>query len=346
MKAVIVDDQRPDGGRLLENAEFCASPRTGVSHSRVSPVSRADQGQGRAAGPLPPRQFLYGRTFLGDARSRRSVRALARGRRQCARARHDRASGPRDRFDATSRSTLQPLAARPYRSLVLAAAARRRRAPTRRVPHVAVERRALAHYAALLARRPHERRHACATASAPSSPICKMPGALEALDDILRRVDGGRARPPADAMESAARQPHHAPQSAPTADGDALRAIAGREDASSDFDFSFQPSITREQLESLHTLGFLERRENVVFLGPPGVGKTHLAISLAIAAARTRTTRLLRDARRSHHVARRRAAGRATSRGASARSSRRASWSSTRSAICRSRAPARSSSFS
>ena len=52
-----------------------------------------------------------------------------------------------------------------------------------------------------------------------------------------------------------------------------------------DFDFSFQPSVKREQLESLHTLGFLERKENVVFLGPPGVGKTHLAISLAIAAA-------------------------------------------------------------
>ncbi|MBA3890114.1 MAG: ATP-binding protein [Gemmatimonadaceae bacterium] len=35
----------------------------------------------------------------------------------------------------------------------------------------------------------------------------------------------------------------------------------------------------------MHTLGFLERKENVVLLGPPGVGKTHLAISLAIAAA-------------------------------------------------------------
>jgi DNA replication protein DnaC len=51
------------------------------------------------------------------------------------------------------------------------------------------------------------------------------------------------------------------------------------------FDFSFQPSIKREQIESLHELGFIDRRENVVLLGPPGVGKTHLAISLAIAAA-------------------------------------------------------------
>ncbi len=52
-----------------------------------------------------------------------------------------------------------------------------------------------------------------------------------------------------------------------------------------DFDFAFQPSIEREQVDALHELGFIERRENVVFLGPPGVGKTHLAISLAITAA-------------------------------------------------------------
>ena len=51
------------------------------------------------------------------------------------------------------------------------------------------------------------------------------------------------------------------------------------------FDFAFQPSIQREQIESLHELGFVKRKENVIFLGPPGVGKTHLAISLAIAAA-------------------------------------------------------------
>jgi DNA replication protein DnaC len=42
----------------------------------------------------------------------------------------------------------------------------------------------------------------------------------------------------------------------------AVKTLAG-------FDFSFQPSIRREQLESLHELGFLERKENVIFLGPP-----------------------------------------------------------------------------
>ncbi len=44
-----------------------------------------------------------------------------------------------------------------------------------------------------------------------------------------------------------------------------------------DFDFSFQPSIDKRQIDELATMRFLENGENVVFLGPPGVGKTHLA---------------------------------------------------------------------
>ena len=51
------------------------------------------------------------------------------------------------------------------------------------------------------------------------------------------------------------------------------------------FDFSFQPSIDRKVVRELSTLGFVERAENIVLLGPPGVGKTHLAIGLAIKAA-------------------------------------------------------------
>ena len=50
------------------------------------------------------------------------------------------------------------------------------------------------------------------------------------------------------------------------------------------FDFSFQPSIDRKVVRELSALGFVERAENVVFLGPPGVGKTHLAIALGIKA--------------------------------------------------------------
>jgi DNA replication protein DnaC len=44
-----------------------------------------------------------------------------------------------------------------------------------------------------------------------------------------------------------------------------------------DFDYSFQPSIDKKQVAELLTLRFLREAENVVLLGPPGVGKTHSA---------------------------------------------------------------------
>lgn len=51
------------------------------------------------------------------------------------------------------------------------------------------------------------------------------------------------------------------------------------------FDFSFQPSIDHKIVRELAGLGFVERSENIVLLGPPGVGKTHLAVALAVKAA-------------------------------------------------------------
>lgn len=57
-----------------------------------------------------------------------------------------------------------------------------------------------------------------------------------------------------------------------------------------DFDFNFQPSVNKEQILDFTTLRFIERKENIVFLGSSGVGKTHLATSIGIAAAKKRTS--------------------------------------------------------
>jgi DNA replication protein DnaC len=54
------------------------------------------------------------------------------------------------------------------------------------------------------------------------------------------------------------------------------------------FDFSFQPSIDKTQIDELCTMRFVENKENVVFLGTPGVGKTHLAVALGALAAQHR----------------------------------------------------------
>jgi len=51
-----------------------------------------------------------------------------------------------------------------------------------------------------------------------------------------------------------------------------------------EFDFSFQRSLKKAVVEHLGQLDFLHARENVVLLGPPGTGKTHLAIALGIRA--------------------------------------------------------------
>lgn len=55
-----------------------------------------------------------------------------------------------------------------------------------------------------------------------------------------------------------------------------------------EFDFSFQPSIDKAKIMDLMTLRFIENSENVIFCGTPGVGKTNLAVSIGIEAAKHR----------------------------------------------------------
>jgi IstB-like ATP binding protein len=88
----------------------------------------------------------------------------------------------------------------------------------------------------------------------------KMLGALEALDDILAGLDGGTLQPPT-AIEAllgaqiALRNNRRLQAAMRSSRLPVVKTLA-------DFDFSFQPSVRREQLESLHTLGFIERKEN------------------------------------------------------------------------------------
>jgi len=51
-----------------------------------------------------------------------------------------------------------------------------------------------------------------------------------------------------------------------------------------DFDYSFATSIKREVIESLRSLSFIARNENIILLGLSGVGKTHIAIGLGYLA--------------------------------------------------------------
>jgi DNA replication protein DnaC len=61
----------------------------------------------------------------------------------------------------------------------------------------------------------------------------------------------------------------------------ALKTIEG-------FDFTFQSSVNELQVKELSELGFMARAENVILIGPPGVGKTHLAIGLGVKACMMR----------------------------------------------------------
>ncbi|WP_449065522.1 IS21-like element helper ATPase IstB [Planomonospora algeriensis] len=53
-----------------------------------------------------------------------------------------------------------------------------------------------------------------------------------------------------------------------------------------EYDFSYQPELDPRRVRDLATLAFVEAKANAALLGPPGVGKTHIAVALAVAACR------------------------------------------------------------
>ncbi|HDA5550159.1 TPA: ATP-binding protein, partial [Staphylococcus aureus] len=58
----------------------------------------------------------------------------------------------------------------------------------------------------------------------------------------------------------------------------------------SDFDFNFQPSINQQEIWDFTDLRFIEKYQNIVFLGSSGVGKTHLATGIGMTAAKNRVS--------------------------------------------------------
>lgn len=74
-----------------------------------------------------------------------------------------------------------------------------------------------------------------------------------------------------------------------------------------DFDFDFQQSIDKRQIKELSSMAFAHSGTNIILLGPPGVGKTHLAVALGIEAIRKRVNtyfvtlqKLITDLRKAH----------------------------------------------
>jgi len=112
----------------------------------------------------------------------------------------------------------------------------------------------------------------------------KMPRALEALQSTLLRIEQGEvsALEAIEALlgeEYTTRESRRIKMALQTARLTTVKSLSG-------YDFSFQPSLDRNRVLALAELDFIERRQCVHFLGPPGTGKSHLAIALGFEAVK------------------------------------------------------------
>ncbi len=149
MKAVVVDDQRPTGGRVLENAEFLRFAAHWGFRIRACRPYRAKT-KGKVERPIRyvRQSFLYGREFTGDADlNAQALHWLATVAN--VRLHGTTKERPIVRFERDERPVLRPLAAQPYRSLVLLPGRAQPALAGRHVPQVPVERRPLLAYAQL-----------------------------------------------------------------------------------------------------------------------------------------------------------------------------------------------------
>lgn len=112
----------------------------------------------------------------------------------------------------------------------------------------------------------------------------KMPRALETLQTTLSRIEQGEvtALEAIEALlseEYSTRESRRIKMALQTARLGTVKTISG-------YDFSFQPGLDRSRVLALADLDFIERRQCVHFLGPPGTGKSHLAIALGFEAVK------------------------------------------------------------
>jgi DNA replication protein DnaC len=112
----------------------------------------------------------------------------------------------------------------------------------------------------------------------------RMPRALEMLDTTFRKIEQGEI----DAIEAldhllveevTIRENRRVKTALLLARLTTIKTLAG-------FDFTFQPSLDRNRILALAELKFIDRAEVVHLLGPPGTGKSHLAIALAVEAVK------------------------------------------------------------
>ena len=113
----------------------------------------------------------------------------------------------------------------------------------------------------------------------------KLACALEVLDDTMDRVEQGQLSvlEAIDILlndECANRETRRIKAARMTARLTQVKTLES-------FDFSFQPSLDRNRILTLAQLGFIERHQSVHFLGPPGVGKSHLALALGMEAIKS-----------------------------------------------------------